>query len=196
MVKSEPVTPLGRPKATKSLGGMVEPEPLPRLLIWHICHESFGDLADLNHCHSYWGPWSCPTMVIPSEQLSIAYFCKWFLSLLLLPCCFHGLFVSLLLLDFSYVNKHIFSGSTINYKLTEHGQVLIWRPSARFDFLLPSYYGVNRCLLQPGTVYHQPAQYERSYHYSRLGSLPLLQDIGKPMMWFNVTGMIYFIDYS
>ena len=92
MVKSEPVTPLGRPKATKSLGGMVEPEPLPRLLIWHICHESFGDLADLNHCHSYWGPWSCPTMVIPSEQLSIAYFCKWFLSLLLLPCCFHGLF--------------------------------------------------------------------------------------------------------
>ena len=93
MVKSEPVTPLGRPKATKSLGGMVEPEPLPRLLIWHICHESFGDLADLNHCHSYWGPWSCPTMVIPSEQLSIAYFCKWFLSLPLLPCCFHGLFV-------------------------------------------------------------------------------------------------------
>ena len=85
-------------------------------------------------------------MVIPSEQLSIAYFCKWFLSLLLLPCCFHGLFVSLLLLDFSYVNKHVFSGSTINYKLTEHGQVLIWRPSARFDFLLPSYYGVNRCL--------------------------------------------------
>ena len=146
MVKSEPVTPLGRPKATKSLGGLVEPESLPRLLIWHICHESFGDLADLNHCHSYWGPWSCPTMVIPSEQLSIAYFCKWFLSLLLLPCCFHGLFVSLLLLDFSYVNKHIFSGSTINYKLTEHGQVLIWRPSARFDFLLPSYYGVNRCL--------------------------------------------------
>ncbi len=33
MVKSEPVTPLGRPKATKSLGGLVEPEPLPRLLI-------------------------------------------------------------------------------------------------------------------------------------------------------------------
>ena len=93
MVKSEPVTPLGRPKATKSLGGMVEPEPLSCLLIWHICHESFGDLADLNHCHSYWGPWSCPTMVMPSEQLSIAYFCKWFLSLPLLPCCFHGLFV-------------------------------------------------------------------------------------------------------
>ena len=93
MVKSEPVTPLGRPKATKSLGGMVEPEPLSRLLIWHICHESFGDLADLNHCHPYWGPWSCPTMVIPSEQLSIAYFCKWFLSLLSFPSCFHGLFV-------------------------------------------------------------------------------------------------------
>ena len=32
-------------------------------------------------------------MVMPSEQLSIAYFCKWFLSLPLLPCCFHGLFV-------------------------------------------------------------------------------------------------------
>ena len=28
----------------------------------------------------------------------------------------------------------------------EHGQILIRRPSARFDFLLPSYYGVNRCL--------------------------------------------------
>ena len=51
---------------------------------------------------------------------------------------------SLLLSDFFYVNKHIFSGSTINYKLTEHGQVLIWGPSARFDFLLPSYYEVNR----------------------------------------------------
>ena len=53
---------------------------------------------------------------------------------------------SLLLSDFFYVNKHIFSGSTINYKLTEHGQILIRRLSARFDFLLPSYYGVNRCL--------------------------------------------------
>ena len=109
MVKSEPITPLGRPKATKSLGGLVEPEPLPRLLIWHICHESFGDLADLNHCHSYWGPWSCPTMVIPSEQLSIAYFCKWFLSLPFIPCYFHGLFI--LLSDFFYVNKHLCSDS-------------------------------------------------------------------------------------
>ena len=28
----------------------------------------------------------------------------------------------------------------------EHGQILIQRLSAQFDFLLPSYYGVNRCL--------------------------------------------------
>ena len=33
---------------------------------------------------------------------------------------------------------------TVNYKLTEHDQLLIRGPSARFDFLLPSYYGVNR----------------------------------------------------
>ena len=30
--------------------------------------------------------------------------------------------------------------------MVEHGQILIRRLSARFDFLLPSYYGVNRCL--------------------------------------------------
>ena len=62
MVKSEPVTPLDRPKATESLGGLVEPEPLPRLLIGINATVSFGDQADLNHCHSYWGlgpvrPW-------------------------------------------------------------------------------------------------------------------------------------------
>ena len=53
MVKSEPVTPLGRPKATKSLGGLVEPEPLPRLLIDIYATVSFGDLADLNHSYTY-----------------------------------------------------------------------------------------------------------------------------------------------
>ena len=45
MVKSEPVTPLDRPKATKSLGGLVEPEPLPRLLIGIYATVSFGDPA-------------------------------------------------------------------------------------------------------------------------------------------------------
>ena len=53
-------------------------------------------------------------------------------------CSFFA-FVGFLLCQQAY-----FSGSTINYKLTEHGQVLIRGPSARFDFLLPSYYGVNR----------------------------------------------------
>ena len=105
---------------------------------------------------------------------------------------------SLLLSDFFYVNKHIFSGSTINYKLTEQDQVIIRRLSARPGLTMSRQYYIwlNRCLSQPGTVYHQPAQYERSYHYSRLGLSLLLQKIGKPMMWFNITGMIYFIDYS
>ena len=53
MVKSEPVTPLDRPKATESLGGLVEPEPLPRLLIGINATVSFGDLADLNHSYTY-----------------------------------------------------------------------------------------------------------------------------------------------
>ena len=53
MVKSEPVTPLDRPKATESLGGLVEPEPLPRLLIGINAMVSFGDLADMNHSYTY-----------------------------------------------------------------------------------------------------------------------------------------------
>ena len=62
MVKSEPVTPLDWPKATKSLGGLVEPEPLPRLLIGINANASFGDLADSNHSYAFWGlgrvrPW-------------------------------------------------------------------------------------------------------------------------------------------
>ena len=79
MVKYEPVTPLGQPKATKSLGGLVEPEPLPRLLIWHICHESFGDLADLNHSYTLLGAWSCPTMVTPSDRLNKPLFANGFI---------------------------------------------------------------------------------------------------------------------
>ena len=50
---SEPVMPLDWPKATKSLGGLVEPEPLPRLLIGINAMVSFGDLADLNHSYTY-----------------------------------------------------------------------------------------------------------------------------------------------
>ena len=48
---------------------------------------------------------------------------------------------SLLLLDFFYVDKHLFSDSADGFD-----SPLIRRPSARFDFLLPSCYGVNRCL--------------------------------------------------
>ena len=56
MVKSEPVTPLDRPKATESLGGLVEPEPLPRLLIGIYATVSFGAKesvakAQLKHRH-------------------------------------------------------------------------------------------------------------------------------------------------
>ena len=62
LVMSEPVMPLDQLKATESLGGLVEPEPLPRLLIGINATVSSGDLADLNHYHSYWGlgpvrPW-------------------------------------------------------------------------------------------------------------------------------------------
>ena len=179
MVKSEPVTPLGRPKATKSLGGMVEPEPLPRLLIWHICHESFGDLADLNHCHSYWGPWSCPTMVIPSEQLSIAYFCKWFLSLPLLPCCFHGLFV----LCFCWIS---FMSTSIFFLVQPmiFDSPLIRRPSARFDFMLPSYYGVNRCSL-PGLTFNYKLSIQDQVIIRRLSARSGLTTSRQYYMWLN-----------
>ena len=54
------------------------------------------------------GAWSCPTIIIPSDQLSIAYFCKQFLSLPWFPWYFHGLFVLSFLLDSFYDNKHIF----------------------------------------------------------------------------------------
>ena len=50
---SEPVMPLDRPKATESLGGLVEPEPFPRLLIDINATVSFADLADLNHSYTY-----------------------------------------------------------------------------------------------------------------------------------------------
>ena len=74
MVKSEPVTPLDRPSATESLGGLVEPEPLPRHLIGINATVSVGDLADLNHSYTLLGAWSCPTMVTPSDRLSKAFF--------------------------------------------------------------------------------------------------------------------------
>ena len=48
-------TPLDRRNATASLGGLVEPEPLPCHLIGINATVSFGDLADLNHRHTYWG---------------------------------------------------------------------------------------------------------------------------------------------
>ena len=62
MVKSEPVTPLGRPKATESLGGFGRTRTIVTPLDRHNANASFGDLADLNHSHTYWGlgrvrPW-------------------------------------------------------------------------------------------------------------------------------------------
>ena len=79
MVKSEPVTPLDWPKATKSPGGLVEPEPLPRLLIGIYATVSFGDLADLNHSYTLLGAWSCPTMVTPSDRLNKPLFANGFI---------------------------------------------------------------------------------------------------------------------
>ena len=68
-----------------------------------------------------------------------------------------------------------------NYKLSVHDQVIIRRLSARSGLTTSRQYYIwlNRCLSQPGTVYHQPTQYERSYHYSRLGLSLLLQKVGK-----------------
>ena len=127
MVKSEPVTPLDRPKATESLGGLVEPEPLPCLLIGINATVSFGDLADLNHRHTYWGAWSCPTMVTPSDQLSKACFCKRFLSLPLLPYFFYD--YSSIFVVFPLNQQHFFTGSA-------DGNRFICTPEkyARFNF--------------------------------------------------------------
>src|SRR4051812_45409250 len=41
-------------KALESLGGLVEPEPLPCHVIGVNATVSFGDLADLNHSYAYW----------------------------------------------------------------------------------------------------------------------------------------------
>ena len=72
---------------------------------------------------------------------SIASFCKWFYHCLCLKFCFDKYFFCCIFKP--TILKPV---RLSNYKLTEHGQILIWRLSARFDFLLPSYYGVNRCL--------------------------------------------------
>ena len=115
-------------------------------------------------------------MVTPSDRLNKPLFANGFII------AFASIF-SLITVSFIFVaflNRQSFKpAQTANYKLMEHGQILIRRLSARFDFLLPSYYGVNRCLSQPGTVYHKPAQYGRSYQYSRFGLSPLLQKVGK-----------------
>ena len=179
------------------------------------------------------GAWSCPTMVIPSDQLSITYFCKWFFIIAFASMLFSWFVFSLLLSDFFYVDKPLFSDSA-----DEFDSPLIRGPSARFDFLLSSYYGVNRRSLtqldfqlqvvntgssyNPETIspvwfdYKSPVLYMVNpvYFTTRHGFIinrhnmegvistqdwdchPYYKKLVKPTMWFNVTGMIYFIfDY-
>ena len=50
-------------------------------------------------------------MVIPSDQLSIAYFCKWFFIIAFASMLFSWFVFSLFLSDFFYVDKHLFSDS-------------------------------------------------------------------------------------
>ena len=82
-------------------------------------------------------------MVTPSDRLDKPLFANGFII------AFASIF-SLIIVSFIFVallNRQSFKpAQTVNYKLMEHGQILIRRLSARFDFRLPSYYGVNRCL--------------------------------------------------
>ena len=49
-----------------------------------------------------------------------------------------------------------------------------------FDYKSPVLYMVNLVFItNPVRFYHKPAQYGRSYQYSRLGLSPLLQKVGK-----------------
>ena len=53
MVKSEPVTPLGRAKATESLGGFGRTRTIVTPLDRHNANASLGDLwSRLNHSHA------------------------------------------------------------------------------------------------------------------------------------------------
>ena len=74
-------------------------------------------------------------MVIPSDQLSIAYFCKWFFIIAFASMLFSWFVFSLLLSDFFYVDKPLFSDSADGFD-----SPLIWRLFARFDFLILCYH--------------------------------------------------------
>ena len=139
---SEPVTPLDRPKATESLGGLVEPEPLPRLLIGINATVSFRDLADLNHSYTYRElgrvrPWQ-RHLIGSNKPLFANGFIIAFASQ------FSLIDISFFLLRF--LNRQNFKTGS-HCQLTEHRSFLIRRLFARFDFLLTSYYGVTRALL-------------------------------------------------
>ena len=126
MVKSEPVTPLDRPKAIESLGGLVEPEPLPRLLIgimprfhlgtwltWTIA-TPLGSLVVSDHGNTIW-----------SAQISL--FCKRFCHCL----CFTLFFERYFVLFIAFFKPTKFSTGS-HCQLTEHGPFLIRRLFAQF----------------------------------------------------------------
>ena len=79
-------------------------------------------------------------MVMPSEQLNIAYFCEWFLLLLSFPFCFHDLFV-FVFAGFLYVDKYIFSGSANDFDPPSN-------PEESPGLLFPCYtHGITRGLV-------------------------------------------------
>ena len=153
MVKSEPVTPLDRPKAIESLGGLVEPEPLPRLLI---------GIMPLFHLGN-WLTWTIATPIrglgvsdhgnaIWSAQISL--FLQTILSLPLLHIFLWKIFLSFYCV---FWTDKVLS----RFKLSIDGtwSILIRRLFARFDFLLTSYYGVTRCFITRHGLHGKPALY-------------------------------------
>ena len=95
-------------------------------LTWTIA-TPIGSLVVSDHGNAIW-----------SAQISL--FLQTVLSLPLLHIFLWKIFLSFYL---RFLNRQSFK-PVQTIKLTEHGQILIRRLSARFDFLLPSYYGVNR----------------------------------------------------
>ena len=115
-------------------------------------------------------------MVMPLDRLKPPLFCKWFYHCLCLKFCFDKYF-------FCCVFKLTILKPVrlSNYKLMEHGQILIRRLSARFDFLLPSYYGVNQCLSTRLGFQLQVVSTRSSYHPETIS--PVWFDYESPVLY-------------
>ena len=170
--------PLDRPKAAESLGGLVEPEPLPCHLISVNATVSFGDLADLNHSYTYRElgrvqPWQ-RHLIGSNKPLFANGFITAFASIFSL--------ITITFIFVAFLNRQSFKPvQTVNYKLTEHGQILIRRLSAWFDFLLPSYYGVNQCLSTRLSFQLQVVSTRSSYNPETIS--PVWFDYKSPVLY-------------